>query len=180
MNERCWALLAASVIAAATAAACDAGAPTRTEPSALASTMLAAAIPSASTSTVATPTGTVPSVDADAAVADAAPSASSPAGDGGQGEVTCGKKPLPDCPLQAWMKKNVSAATTSFDYPKIAAGFASIAKLGPPGYANWVSISNDGEKAAKDQRAAGVQAACKGCHREYQAKYRKENRMRPI
>jgi hypothetical protein len=107
-------------------------------------------------------------------MASAAPSGSTSAA------ATCGKKPLPDCPLQGWMKANTSAAMSAQNFDALEKAFNQIVNYAPPGYANWASISKDGAKAAHDQSVDAVKAACRGCHNQYQKKYRDEMRTRKI
>jgi hypothetical protein len=148
--------------------------------------------PSATTSTAATPSDTasaapsaVASADSDASAAPKASTSSSAtaAGDEDSGlpaGATCGKKPLPDCPLQAWMKSNVGGPMQAKNFPAIAAGLRNAVALGPPGYGNWASICQDGAKAADAQNLDGVKKSCSGCHNQYQTRYRTEMRDRKI
>lgn len=94
--------------------------------------------------------------------------------------ATCGDKPLPACPLAAWMKSNTSPAMTAQDFGALATALEKIVKFAPAGYTNWVSISRDGADAARAQSLDGVKAACRGCHNQYKEKYRREMRDRPI
>jgi hypothetical protein len=97
-----------------------------------------------------------------------------------KGAPTCGDKPLPPCPLYAWMKANTSAAMSAQDYDALATALDKTAKFAPPGFTNWVSISKDGAAAARAQSLDGVKGACRGCHNQYKDKYKKEMRDRPI
>ncbi len=171
-----------TIAVAAFTAACDDKKPTTdTTPSATAPTATpsASAAPSATASATASASATP---DAAAAPSDAA--APKPAGDAATAAApdapTCGKKPLPDCPLQGWMKANTSAAMSTKDFDALAKALDATAGLAPPGYGNWVSISRDGAKAARDQNLDGVKASCKGCHNQYQERYKKELRTRKI
>ncbi len=92
----------------------------------------------------------------------------------------CGTKPLPDCPLQAWMKANANPAVATGDTAKIGESLEKMAKMGPPGYSNWASISLDGAKAAKAGNLDAAKASCRTCHDQYKAKYRAEMRDRKI
>ena len=92
----------------------------------------------------------------------------------------CGKKPFPDCPLQGWMKANTSEPLAARDYPALSEAFLAIVRLAPPGYTNWVSVARDGARAAGEQNLDGVKGACRGCHRQYQKRYRAELRLRRI
>lgn len=107
-----------------------------------------------------------------ATTAAAAPTAQS-------GEPTCGKKPLPDCPMQAWMKANAAGAATE-DAASLASVLDRTAKLAPPGYGSWAQISNDGAAAARAGDIKGARAACSGCHNQYRTQYKAEMRARPL
>ena len=96
------------------------------------------------------------------------------------GGPACGVKPLPDCPMQGWMKRNTSAAMAAGDMPAVAFAFDQMIPFGPPGYTNWASISRDGAAAARMGNADAAKAACRGCHDQYRTKYRTELRARPI
>jgi hypothetical protein len=111
-----------------------------------------------------------------------APPKTEGATDGGiVGGESCGPKPLPDCPLQAWMKNNVAPVMKPPQFTALAAAFDAMANFAPPtGYPNWKSISKDGAEAARAQDVNAVKAACRGCHQQYKDKYRAELRARPL
>ncbi len=122
-----------------------------------------------------------------AASASAAPSASAATGGATalanpSGAGVCGKKPLPYCPLQGWMKKNTGPDMNAKDFAAVAKDLDTIATFAPkgPGYPHWVSISKDGANAAKAADLKAVKAACRGCHDQYKKTYRAELRTRPI
>ena len=94
--------------------------------------------------------------------------------------TTCGVKPLPDCPMQRWMKSNAAGALASEDLAAVAASFAKIAALAPPGFGSWASIAAEGAAAAKGGNLQGARAACSSCHTQYRGKYKSENRARPL
>ena len=111
-----------------------------------------------------------------------APSAQLPPSDAGG---ACGTKPLPDCPLQAWMKQNMNPPMKAHDWQGMADSLERAATLAPPnyanaGYPNWVSIAKDGANAARAADLEAVKAACRGCHEQYKKKYRAEMRTRPL
>ena len=89
-------------------------------------------------------------------------------------------KPLPDCPLQAWMKANTNLAIAGGDLPALATALDKTVSFAPPGYANWASIAKDGAKAAKAGDMTAAKASCRTCHDQYKEKYKKEMRARKI
>ncbi|MBX3216865.1 MAG: hypothetical protein KF850_32825, partial [Labilithrix sp.] len=114
---------------------------------------------------------------ADASRADAPPT--SDAADAGAG---CGTKPLPDCPLQAWMKAHANPPVMTNDLPGLATVLDKTAAFAPPGagYESWASISKDGAAAARSGDLAAAKAACRSCHDQYKQKYKTELRPRKI
>ncbi len=142
--------------------------------------------PPSAAASVAPPLPPLPSLAPPASTAPASASASaSPAGSSSAAPAaTCGDKPLPACPLAAWMKNNTSPAMTAQDFGALATALEKIVTFAPTGatppYTNWVSISKDGADAARAQSLDGVKASCRGCHNQYKARYRKEMRDRPI
>jgi len=101
------------------------------------------------------------------------------------GACAGGDSGLPDCPLQAWMKKNMTPPILAKDWQGMADSLERAALLAPPdyaksGYTNWVSICHDGANAARAAEYEAVKAACRGCHEQYKTKYRTEMRQRPL
>lgn len=94
--------------------------------------------------------------------------------------AACGKKPLPDCPLQAWMKANTNAAMSANDLPALATALEKTAHMAPAGYTNWVTIATDGSRAAKAGDMNATKASCRTCHEQYKKKYKDELRARKI
>ena len=154
--------------------------------------------PSSSPPTTATPTTAATTADPKpgakkaAAATTAAPVATQPVPSGatttapaalpaaGDAAATCGKKPLPDCPLQGWMKSNAAGASASEDAVALASAFDRMAHFGPPGYGAWATISADGAAAARSGDIKAARMACTGCHNQYRAKYKTEMRARPL
>ena len=147
----------------------------------------------ADTTTGSSPTGgadaTAPTPSASAASAATAATASasggvapatSATGASADGAGTCGKKPLPDCPLQGWMKSNTNPAIASQDFPGLATALDKVATFAPAGYTNWASIAKDGAKAARASDMTATKASCRTCHDQYKDKYKKELRTRKI
>jgi hypothetical protein len=101
----------------------------------------------------------------------------------------CGDGKLqPDCPMQAWMKKNATAMLGFGDISAIADVFDRITRLAPddvtpegrPVYANWKSISEDGAAAARAGDVPAAKAACRGCHVQYLRRYQTTLRGKPV
>ena len=136
--------------------------------------------PSASVTASATASASASASATASASASASATASAPLPTGDGGAPTCGKKPLPDCPLQGWMKKNMEPAMNATDFPDIATQLDKIATFAPPGMPNWASISKDGAKAARGADLGGVKASCRSCHDQYKNKYKAEMRLRPV
>lgn len=136
----------------------------------------ASAAPSVSAALSMTPSASaLPSASASAApLASAAPTTAAAA------PPACGKKPLPDCPLQGWMKKNMGPAMSAADFSALAEGLDRIATFAPSGYPNWASIAKDGAGAARAADFGAVKAACRGCHDQYKKPYKTEMRTRPL
>jgi hypothetical protein len=109
-------------------------------------------------------------------IVDPSPAKSASAADAG---LACGGKTNP-CPLQAWMKTNANTAVASGDAATIGKSFEDMVRFAPPGYANWVSISNDGAKAARSGNVEAAKAACRTCHEQYKERYKKELRDRKL
>ena len=130
------------------------------------------AAPSVSAAPSAVPTvSAAPSVAPSATAAPSSSAALAPA---------CGKKPLPDCPLQGWMKKNTEPAMSATDFPALADALDKIVTFAPAGYTNWASIAKDGAKAARAADLGGVKASCRGCHDQYKKPYKSEMRTRRV
>ena len=153
----------------------------------------ASSTPSSSTTTTPSPSATATdsalAAAADAAVAPKASASASASANAANGDdsdaslppgATCGKRPLPDCPLQAWMKANTGGAMQSKDFTKLAAALDNTASFAPPGYGTWASISHDGAKAARAQDMDGVKASCRNCHTQFKQRYITEMRARKI
>ena len=98
-------------------------------------------------------------------------------------DATCGVAGKPDCPLQSWMKGNMSSAKSSADFGKLQGLFAKIATFVPkeaPFAADWIRMSNAGLAAAKVSDMDGVKKACLDCHSAYRKPYKDGFRSHPI
>ncbi len=177
---------ALSIAAAIASSACSKTEPPAVESAPVAAEPAATAAPSAPPAPSAAPAASVV-VEADAGVdakAHATATASTKSGTNAadaEAGPTCGKKPLPDCPMQAWMKANTSAAMSSKDFAALEVALKKTATLAPgAGYPNWISISKDGAEAARTQDIGALKASCRGCHDQYKSKYKAELRTRPV
>ncbi len=81
------------------------------------------------------------------------------------------------------MRGPPSAALESGDLEAIAATFDQMAvwtPSEPATYENWRSIAVDGAAAARLGHLEAVKAACRGCHTQYEARYKAELSTRPL
>jgi len=88
----------------------------------------------------------------------------------------CGKKGLPDCPLQGWMKANLQAYLNSGDSARLATSLDELAAKEPPGFDGWRRSAESAARAARAGDIGAVKAACKQCHDDLRAKFRSELR----
>lgn len=121
-----------------------------------------------------------PAAPASATAGTTPPASAAAASGAGAAAPTCGVKPLPDCPMQAWMKSNAAGASASEDASALSSAFDRMARLAPPGFGAWQSISADGAAAARSGDIKAARAACSACHNQYRAKYKAEMRARPL
>ena len=82
----------------------------------------------------------------------------------------------PKTPLGKWMKPNMGAPMAGQDFGALQKGFDAVAAKPPAkgassDYAQWAAIAKKGSAAAAASDAAGVKAACKGCHDQYKQAY---------
>ncbi len=88
--------------------------------------------------------------------------------------------PAPAHPLADWMRATATTAYESKNLDAIAAAFEKMEAWAPPGYPNWASIAADGAEAAQAGHMEAVKAACRGCHTQYEARYKGELSTRPL
>lgn len=100
--------------------------------------------------------------------------------DEGPANATCGKKPLPDCPLQKWMKENMKPALEKNDTARLTQTFEQVAAHAPPGFSGWDTIAKKGADAARQGDIKAVKAECKACHDDLRSRFRKEIRDKPL
>jgi len=118
------------------------------------------------------PTASAEAAPAPAPVESAAPAASAPTGEPG----ACGEEGQPDCPLQAFMKREVKPALKGREFDKLAAALEKVSKVPPQGYGEWTKLALAGVAAAKKQDEAASKQACKDCHDKYEDKFKAEHR----
>jgi hypothetical protein len=94
--------------------------------------------------------------------------------------ATCGKKPLPDCPLQKWMKDNMKPAFDQKDTAALAKALDHVASHPPTGFAGWDTIAKKGADAARAGNLDDVKASCKSCHDDLRSRFKKEIRDKPL
>jgi hypothetical protein len=92
----------------------------------------------------------------------------------------CGVAGQPDCPLQGWMKATMTPAISAGDLVRLERDFKRIADFAPPDYGRWKAISGAGADAAAHGDIEGARQACKSCHDEFRARYRRELRARAL
>ncbi|HEX6277163.1 MAG TPA: hypothetical protein VFZ53_29180 [Polyangiaceae bacterium] len=92
----------------------------------------------------------------------------------------CGASPLPDCPLQGWMKSNLTPALEARDAVRLERSLRRLAELGPAEYDDWRRLSLDAADAAHDGDLAVVRGACKECHSRHRGSYRRAHRNAPL
>ncbi|MGD0678424.1 MAG: hypothetical protein ABSC94_23705 [Polyangiaceae bacterium] len=90
--------------------------------------------------------------------------------------AACGQSGLADCPLQAWMKANMTPSILAEDAPRLVRAFARLAELSPPAYTSWRAIALRGAESASLGDMEGARRACKTCHDEHRARYRSGER----
>ena len=91
------------------------------------------------------------------------------------------------CPLQKWMRANLSRANATGDMPALAAALDRSATLaldaawnaGDP-KTSWKGIAEAGAAAARANDAAGVKASCKTCHDLFKDKYKAQFRTKAV
>jgi hypothetical protein len=94
--------------------------------------------------------------------------------------AACGEPGLAPCPLQGWMRTNLGAQLARRDFDGLAAGFERLAASSPAeGYESWAELARTGAAAARSKELASVRSACRACHEEHRARYRKEKRRAP-
>lgn len=166
--------------AAATAPVAEANTTASAAPTAAAVVPAAAAVvASAERGAAAAPTGAVPAAPADPAAAAPAAPAATDAVQPGEKTFECGGKGQKLCPMQAWMKGTMVAASASGDSEKLSQALLFVAGKPPPGMGTWSAIAKTGATKAKAGDVDGAKASCKQCHDAYKDRYKKTLRDQP-
>lgn len=110
------------------------------------------------------------------------PPAAAPSEPAADAVATCGRPPLPRCPLQQWMHSNLSPllAKDPREVRKFVRPLQALAKAGPPGYDDWYALAMETSKVAAAGDTEGVREACNACHDTHRSKYRSELRAQPL
>lgn len=94
--------------------------------------------------------------------------------------AACGEPGLAPCPLQGWMRSNLGAQLARRDFEGLATGLERLAAAPPgEGFESWSELAREGAQAARSKELARVRSACRACHEEHRARYRKEKRRSP-
>jgi hypothetical protein len=88
----------------------------------------------------------------------------------------CGKRGLPDCPLQSWMKANLQAYLKANDTARLADALDTLAQHEPSGFSGWSDAARRAAKATRAGDLAQVRVECKRCHDELRPRFRAELR----
>jgi len=88
------------------------------------------------------------------------------------GTDDCGRPGQADCPLQGWMKANMTPALTVGDAPRLQRAFTRLADLAPTGYDGWRPAASRGADAASRGDFEAARRACKQCHEDSRTRYR--------
>jgi hypothetical protein len=96
--------------------------------------------------------------------------------------VTCGVPGKPACPLQRWMRNELTQSVVKKDDRATADALERLATLNPEPkkWLNWTKFAREGARAAREGRASGVNAACAHCHSIYRGEYNIKYRRRAI
>lgn len=84
------------------------------------------------------------------------------------------------CPLQIWMRKNVSSAVAANDAAALARALDRVATFSPDASWTWAEMSKTAADAARRGDMREARKSCQGCHNAYKAAWRERYRARPI
>jgi hypothetical protein len=88
----------------------------------------------------------------------------------------CGSAGQADCPTQHWMKATLQAHLRNKDYKRLEAALHELAARQPAGYDGWSSLAEQAADAARSGQHQAVRQACKQCHDDHRARFRREDR----
>ena len=85
-------------------------------------------------------------------------------------------------PLQQWMIGNATPAMSREEYDRLEKVFQRIGAMAPSerGFEAWPAVSRAGAAAAARHDIEGARHACKDCHDNMRAEYKRTLRMRPL
>ncbi len=92
----------------------------------------------------------------------------------------CGAKGQKLCPMQAWMKSTMAAASSSGDGDRLAKALTYVAGHAPPGFGEWAAIARAGATKARTDDIDGAKDSCKACHDKYKETYKATLRDHPF
>lgn len=94
--------------------------------------------------------------------------------------VECGEDRQPECPLQGWMKANLSSHLRNRNWSRLAVSLDHLSEMAPAGYDGWGKLAQDGARAARGGNLEAVRRACKNCHDRHRDAYKTSNRARQL
>ena len=94
---------------------------------------------------------------------------------------SCGDPGMPACPLQSYMRGRIAGPLSQKDMATVAVSLDGVAPMQPdPSWATWSTYAKAGADAARQNDVEKLRAACKSCHDDWRATYRKQFRQRPL
>jgi hypothetical protein len=102
-----------------------------------------------------------------------------------EAEAKCGGSGQPNCPMQAWMEKEMEGPEDKGDTKALAVAYEKLAGMAPEpkwneGETGWAAISKAGADAAKKGDMVAAKAQCKTCHKAWRSKYKDSFRSKPL
>jgi hypothetical protein len=90
----------------------------------------------------------------------------------------CGGTGQPDCPLQSWMERELSARLNTAQWRPLAEALHKLSAHAPTAYPRWGDLAEAVATAAVSEDERAVRAACAGCHDTLREDYRRRMRGR--
>jgi len=84
------------------------------------------------------------------------------------------------CPLQVWMRTNISPAVVANDAGALAKALDRVAALSPDPSWDWSEISRRGAEAARRGDIDEARKSCRECHDAYKALWREKYRSKAV